>query len=246
MLKIYAPLFATVVGLYACATKTTSPEAAKIADTQVAPTHTDNKKEIPVNQESVEAGTTVKVQGQQVALYPGKLKKGDHLAKIIEKTLQAPQVEKWSGSVVVIDVVPSVDTPVCEEQTHRLGETTMLDPTIKRVTISRDLPTAQNRFATAAKLTNIIYLSDFKSGEFGKKTGLLMKDRELLARAVIVLDQTGRVAYYQIVPEVSQLPNMEAAFKAANELVKKPEPTKTSKSDSTGSQGLNKATRSTK
>lgn len=120
----------------------------------------------------------------------------------------------------MIDVVPSIDTPVCDEQTHILGESRQLHPAVARVTISRDLPMAQKRFAEEAKLQSIVYVSDYKSGAFGRLSGLLMKGSELLARAVIVVDQSGTVRHLQVVPNVATLPDMERAFAVANSLVK--------------------------
>ena len=124
------------------------------------------------------------------------------------------------GKVRIISVVPSIDTLVCEQQTHLLGETKKLKPGIERVTISMDLPMAQKRFAKEAKLENITYFSDFKKKTFGQQTGLLMKGSGLLARAVIVLDEAGKVRYFQITPDVAQMPDMDRAFEEANKLMK--------------------------
>src|SRR5690554_6510482 len=66
------------------------------------------------------------------------------------------------GGVRLLSIVPSVDTVVCEEQTHLLGESSAIHPAVERITISRDLPMAQRRFAKEAKLTNVTYLSDYQ------------------------------------------------------------------------------------
>jgi len=90
--------------------------------------------------------------------------------------------------------VPSLDTRVCEAQTHYLAEMgAKLVPGITRIAISRDTPFAQKRFAEEAKLTEITYLSDYRDGSFGSSTGLLQEDSMLLARAVIVVDKEGIV-----------------------------------------------------
>jgi len=127
-----------------------------------------------------------------------------------------------AGKVRLISVVPSLDTPVCETQTHLLSETTRLDPNVERITISRDLPYAQRRFLEEAKLGNITYVSDYKSGEFGEKTGLTILRNDLLARAVLVVDRKGKVRYLQVVPEITQMPDMEKAFAEANALAREP------------------------
>src|SRR5690606_24532079 len=106
----------------------------------------------------------------------------------------------------ILSIVPSVDTKVCEEQTHILGETPNVNPKVELITISRDLPFAQKRFATDANLENVTYLSDYKGGDFGKKTGLYIEDNGLLARAVVVLDGEGKVRYFQVVPDIATLP----------------------------------------
>ena len=94
-----------------------------------------------------------------------------------------------------------------------------MSPGIERITISRDTPFAQKRFAEEAKLTDIMYLSDYKEGAFGRALGLLMDGPRLLARSVILVDGHGVVRYVQIVPEITNLPDMEKAFDRAQELV---------------------------
>ncbi len=91
---------------------------------------------------------------------------------------------------------------------------------VQRITISRDTPFAQKRFAREAKLTDIRYLSDYKEGDFGRSTGLLMDGFMLLARTVILVDKHGVVRYIQVVPEMTHLPDMEEAFRKATQLVK--------------------------
>ena len=118
-------------------------------------------------------------------------------------------------------IVPSLDTPVCEEQTHYLGEKgNALPQSVKRIVISRDTPFAQKRFAKEAKLANLQYLSDYKQGDFARSTGLLTEGFMLFARSVIVVDRKGIVRYIQVVPEMTHLPDMERAFQVAVEMAK--------------------------
>lgn len=170
-----------------------------------------------VSDQTTNSGTSVTIGGKKFDLYQGKIKVRDNLAKIVKETLGKDIL----GKVSIINIVPSVDTPVCENQTHILGETSLLNKKIARISISRDLPMAQKRFAKAAKLENIEYLSDFKYAKFGKKTGLLIKEKELLARAVIVTNHKGEIVHLQVVPEVAHLPNMDKAIKIANQLLEK-------------------------
>ena len=118
-----------------------------------------------------------------------------------------------------MSVVPSLDTPTCDKQTHILSEENKgLDKIANLVTVSRDLPFAQKRFAKNAKMNNITFLSDYRDAEFGKKTGLLIKENRLLARAVFVLDQNGIVRYLEIVSELAKLPDMDKAMGFARSL----------------------------
>jgi thiol peroxidase len=136
-------------------------------------------------------------------------------------SMQDVDLSQQKGSVLFLSIVPSLDTPVCEAQTHYLGEEgKRMPPAIKRITISRDIPFAQKRFAKEAKLTEIQYLSDYKDGSFGRSTGLLIDGLMLLARAVILVDQQGIVRYVQVVPELTHLPDMEKAFDQAAEMSK--------------------------
>jgi len=135
-------------------------------------------------------------------------------------TMQEVDLSQARGKVLFLSIVPSIDTKVCEAQTHLLGEEgDRMSPEIERITISRDTPFAQKRFAAEAKLTDIRYLSDYKEGAFGRSMGLLMDGPSLLARSVILVDKQGIVRYIQVVPEVSNLPDMEKAFGKAQELL---------------------------
>lgn len=174
---------------------------------------------IPVDSKSVKPGTKVTMRGKEIKLYPAKesLKDGDNL---VEKSKKLGVEIPFNSKVTIINVVPSVDTPVCEAQSHILGENKKINKNIDLISISRDLPMALDRFAKESKLTNISYVSDYKNGSFGRNFGLMMKDVELLARGVIVLDQKGIVRHIQFISEVAHLPDMDKAIEIANSLVK--------------------------
>ena len=170
--------------------------------------------------ETADPGGSVLRAGKQVDLLVGRV----DLHKVL------PDVEltdsKWmgfrfakDGQVKIISVVPSIDTRVCEQQTHLFNDTTTIDPRVERFTVSRDLPSAQERFAVDSGVDNVIFLSDYKRGEFGRASGLLMKDTDLLARAILVVDQNGVVQHLQIVPEMTRLPDIAKAIEVANKLV---------------------------
>jgi len=177
---------------------------------------------IPVDRDSVAPGTAVTRGGTtELALLGDALEVGDPLPQVslVDTHLQNVDLSGRRGKVLFISVVPSLDTQVCERQTHILGEEGgRLPQGITRITVSRDLPFAQKRFAEEAKLTDILYLSDYRKADFGRATGLLVDDIFLLARSVILVDREGRVRYIQVVPELSHLPDMEKAFARAEEL----------------------------
>jgi thiol peroxidase len=179
---------------------------------------------IPFDRASSEPGSQVVFKGNPVKLLGSPISVGKPLpsVEVVDATsMKNVDLSKERGSVLLLSIVPSLDTPVCEEQTHYLGEKgNKLPVGIKRIVISRDTPFAQKRFAKEAKLTNLQYLSDYKQGDFGRSTGLLTEGLMLLARSVILVDKQGIVRYIQVVPEMAHLPDMEKAFEKAMELAK--------------------------
>ncbi len=163
-------------------------------------------------------GQTVALKGKPLTLIGEKAQVGQVLpiVRLPDLDLNMIKLQSFKGKVTILSVVPSLDTPTCEKQTHILSEENKgLDQTANLVTISRDLPFAQKRFAKKANIHNILFLSDYRDAEFGKLTGLLIEENRLLARAVIVLDRDGVIRYLEVVPELSRLPEMEKAFHVA-------------------------------
>jgi thioredoxin-dependent peroxiredoxin len=115
----------------------------------------------------------------------------------------------------ILSVVPSLDTGVCAIQTKKFNEElAALGDKVNAVTVSRDLPFAQNRFCGAENIKSMRVGSDYQNGSFGDAFGVTIDELKLLARAVFVLDQGGQVVYSEIVPEVTQEPNYAAALDA--------------------------------
>jgi thiol peroxidase len=179
---------------------------------------------IPMDRASSQPGTQVTFKGNPVKLLGSPIPIGKPLPSVglvDAMTMNNVDLSKERGSVLLLSIVPSLDTPVCEEQTHYLGEKgNRLPKDVRRIVISRDTPFAQKRFAKEAKLTNLQYLSDYKQGEFARSTGLLTEGLMLFARSVIVLDRKGIVRYIQVVPEMTHLPDMEKAFEKSIELAR--------------------------
>jgi thioredoxin-dependent peroxiredoxin len=167
-------------------------------------------------------GQTVNFQGNPLPLMGTGVEIGKPLpsAVLTGGNLAPVNLADSKGKVKIINIVPSVDTKTCEEQTHQLSEKNGgLDKQVELITVSMDLPFAQQRFAKEAKISNVTFLSDYKTGEFGKNHGLMVVPLHLLARTVIVTDKENIVRYIQVVPELTNLPDMEAAMTAAKALL---------------------------
>ena len=182
------------------------------------------KPQIPFDLGSGEPGGVVSRGEMKVKLLGTPISIGSPLpsVKLIDAmAMKEVDLSKEKGSVLFLSIVPSIDTRVCEAQSHYLGEKgTALPENVRRVTISRDTPFAQKRFAREAKLANVEFLSDYKQGDFGRSIGLLMEGSMLLSRSVILVDKKGMVRYIQVVPNTGHLPDMEGAFQKATELAK--------------------------
>lgn len=119
------------------------------------------------------------------------------------------------GKRVVLNIFPSVDTPVCAASVRYFNQAaSQLDNTVV-LCISADLPFALGRFCGAEGLENVVPASDMRQRDFGEKNGLRMTSgplEGLLARAVIVLDDNGQVTYTQLVPEITEEPQYDAVL----------------------------------
>lgn len=181
--------------------------------------------EIPTSTDSVFAGSTVTRAGEPQNLLGDPVAVGQLLPELnlTDRSMSLLSLAELRGKIAVLSIAPSLDTDVCERQTHILGEASEeeLPAEIVRVKITRDLPFAHSRFREHTGFRNILFLSDYKSAEFGLGTGLLMEDLRLLARAVMVVDAEGVIRYMQVVPEVGHLPDMEKAFAVARQLTAK-------------------------
>jgi thioredoxin-dependent peroxiredoxin len=125
-----------------------------------------------------------------------------------------------SGKVWIISVVPSVDTPVCSLQTKHFNEdAAALGGDVGVLTISMDLPFAQKRWCAAEGVQNLQTLSDSRDRSFASGYGLRIAETGLLARAVFVVGRDGKIAYAQIVPELTQEPEYPPVLAAAKAAV---------------------------
>jgi thiol peroxidase len=125
----------------------------------------------------------------------------------------------YAGKVVVLNVVPSLDTPVCDIQTRRFNEVAAgAGEDLVVLTVSMDLPPAQERWCGAADADSVVCLSDYRDHSFGLAYGVRIKELGILARSVWVIDRAGAVQYKQIVPETVDEPDYDSAIAAITAL----------------------------
>lgn len=131
--------------------------------------------------------------------------------------MTAANLETYSGKRKILNIFPSVDTGVCATSVRTFNQQAASLENAVVLCISRDLPFAQKRFCGAEGISNVIMLSDFIDGSFGKSYGVEIIDGKftgLHARAIVVLDENNKVLHSELVPEIAQEPNYEAALAA--------------------------------
>jgi len=138
--------------------------------------------------------------------------------QVLAQDLSPVTLANSQGKIRLISVVPSLDTPVCDQQTRRFNQEAATLPNVAVLTISMDLPFAQKRWCGAAGIDKVQVLSDHKDASFGTAYGTLIKELRLLARSVFVVDGSGTVRYVEYVPEVTSHPHYDAALAAARSL----------------------------
>ena len=133
------------------------------------------------------------------------------------KGLEIVKLGNTPAKARLFSVVPSLDTPVCSEQTKKFeSQLAGFKDQIAAYTVSLDLPFAQKRFCTAENISNMTTLSDVHNQSFGRNYGVLIQGLPipLLSRAIFVLDRAGKITYCEYVPEVPQHPNYDKALTA--------------------------------
>jgi len=168
-----------------------------------------------------EQAGAVTFQGQPLTLLGPRLQAGHEApdATLVANDLSTVQLADYSGKIRVISTVPSLDTPVCDAETRRFNElAASMGDNVVVLTISKDLPFAQQRWCGAAGVERVVTLSDYREGEFGQRYGLLIKELALLARCVFVLDARGTVRYVQLVKEIAQEPDYDAVLEALKQV----------------------------
>ncbi len=162
---------------------------------------------------------TVAFQGAPVNLCGELPKVGESAPKFggVKGDLTTVHLPEFLGKKVVLNIFPSLDTPVCAASVRRFNkEAASLENTVV-LCVSKDLPFAQSRFCTTEGLNDVVALSVFRCHHFDERYGLTMTDgplKGLLARAVVIVDEEGRIAYEELVPEITHEPDYDAALAA--------------------------------
>jgi thiol peroxidase len=157
----------------------------------------------------------VTLKGHPVTLLGPPLRPGDRAPDftVLDGALKPVRLSDFAGRTKLISVVPSLDTPVCELQTQRFqAEAAKLPPGVDILTVSMDLPFAQSRFCSAHGTDRIRVLSDFNEASFGRAYGVLLKELRLLARALFVVGPDDVIRHVEIVQEIGEHPDYEAAL----------------------------------
>ena len=135
--------------------------------------------------------------------------------KLVKNDLSIASLSDFAGKKLVLNIFTSIDTGTCATSVRKFNESASKLENTNVLCISRDLPFAQKRFCGAEGLENVVNLSDFQEGSFGKANGLEIVDGPLAglhSRAIIVVDENGTITHTEQVPEIADEPNYEAAL----------------------------------
>lgn len=171
---------------------------------------------------SVERKNIFAIKGNPATLLGNPIKVGDKAPEIIasDNSFQDMKLSSLKDKVVIVSVFPSIDTPVCASQTRTFNKkATELSKDVTIITISKDLPFALGRFCAAEGIENIHTLSDFKYSRFGLEYGFLVKENQLLARGVVVIDKLGVVRYIETTKDIIEEPDYDKAIAAVKEIL---------------------------
>lgn len=162
---------------------------------------------------------TITRKGDEIELI-GELPERNSAApdfSLVKTDLSDCSLKDFSGKRVILNIFPSIDTPTCAASVRRFNQEAARQDNTVVLCISPDLPFAHTRFCETEGIEHVIALSTFRSPEFGKAYGVTMTSTErrgLLARAIVVVDESGKVGHTELVPELTQEPDYEAALGA--------------------------------
>lgn len=164
---------------------------------------------------------TVTLKGNPVSVSGNLPRKGESAAdfSLTGKDLSDVSLKTFAGKRKVLNIVPSLDTPTCAQSTRVFNQKAAAMSNAVVLVVSADLPFAMSRFCSTEGLANVVTLSTFRGRDFHGKYGVDIVDgalKGLTARAVVVLDENNKVLHSELVPEIANEPNYDAALAALN------------------------------
>ena len=159
---------------------------------------------------------TTTFKGDPLVILGPELKTGDSAPdfELTDNGLGAVTLADTGNQTRIFSVVPSLDTPVCDQQTRRFNEEAATLGNVTIYTVSADLPFAQARWCGAADVDEVKTISDYKNGNFGESWGTMIRDWRISSRAVFVVDGDNIIRYAEYVPEIAEHPNYDAILEA--------------------------------
>lgn len=170
---------------------------------------------------SIERPGAVTFKGQPMTLVGPELKPGDKAPDftVIDQSLQPVSLKDYAGKVVLLSVVPALETSICSAQTKRFNdEASELPEDVAVITISMDMPSTQASFCSAENIDRVRVLSDHQDGSFAQAYGTFVKELRLASRAIFIIDHDGIIRYVEYLPEIATHPNYDAALQAVKAL----------------------------
>lgn len=165
---------------------------------------------------------TITFQGKGLTLIGGSIKLGMSAPffEVVSADLKPVKLSDFKGKIKLISTFPSLDTPVCDLQVKEFNKhAASFSTDVVVIGISKDLPFAIKRFCSENGIKNEIVLSDYMTSSFGMNYGLLIKELNLLARSVQIIDKGDIVRYRQVVQELTTPPDYDEALKALKDLL---------------------------
>ncbi|MBW5445087.1 thiol peroxidase [Cohnella sp. CFH 77786] len=165
---------------------------------------------------------SAKLKGNPITLIGPELKAGDQAPdfNLNKNLLETASLKDYAGKIKLISVVPSIDTGVCDAQTRRFNEEAAgLGENVVILTVSADLPFAQSRWCAAAGVERVVLLSDYKGNTFGQAYGVLIKELALDMRSIFVVDANDKITYVEVLEEMTEHPDYDAAIAAVKALL---------------------------
>jgi thioredoxin-dependent peroxiredoxin len=165
---------------------------------------------------------SAKFKGNPITLVGPVLQAGDSAPAFTlnKNLLETSSLSDYSGKVKLISVVPSIDTGVCDAQTRRFNEeASKLGDNVVFITVSAHLTFAQARWWAAAGVDRVFLLSDYKENSFGKDYGVFIKELHLDMRSIFVVDTNDKITYVEVLGEMTEHPDYEAAVAAVKSLI---------------------------